>query len=210
MALDRDAERALEMVRLAGGGPYETLTAPETRPLFRAGREVLTPDPLPVAEIRELAAPREDGGANPIRLYRSATPVSGGVLPALVYFHGGGWVIGDLDTHDSLRRHLANAANASSSLRITASLRSINFRRRSRTASLRPLGWPNRRQQEASTRSGNVGLSRTDLVRLVVYRGMDCSVIPDITAIHTGRVEGKRQSSGAVDPDEPARPANCS
>src|SRR6202035_1246666 len=31
-------------------------------------------------------------------------------LPALVYFHGGGWVIGDLDTHDSLCRHLANAA----------------------------------------------------------------------------------------------------
>jgi acetyl esterase len=68
------------------------------------------PDPLPVAEIRELAAPREDGGAIPIRPYRSATPVSGGVLPALVYFHGDGWVIGDLDMHDSLRRHLANAA----------------------------------------------------------------------------------------------------
>jgi acetyl esterase len=32
------------------------------------------------------------------------------VLPGLVYFHGGGWVIGDLDTHDSLCRHLANAA----------------------------------------------------------------------------------------------------
>ncbi len=32
------------------------------------------------------------------------------MLPALVYFHGGGWVIGDLDTHDSLCRHLANAA----------------------------------------------------------------------------------------------------
>ena len=32
------------------------------------------------------------------------------MLPALVYFHGGGWVIGDLDTHDSVCRHLANAA----------------------------------------------------------------------------------------------------
>ncbi len=110
MALDRDAERVLEMVRLAGRPPYETMTAPEARALFLAGREVLTPDPMPVAEVRELSAPREDGGAVPIRLYRGATAVSGGVVPGLVYFHGGGWVIGDLDTHDSLCRHLANAA----------------------------------------------------------------------------------------------------
>jgi hypothetical protein len=58
-------------------------------------------------------------------------------------------------------------------------------------------------------RSRNVDLSRTGLVRFVVYRGMDCSVIPDITAIHTGRVEGQRQSTRAIDRDEPARAANC-
>jgi acetyl esterase len=45
-----------------------------------------------------------------LRLYRGAATAAGGTLPALVYFHGGGWVIGDLDTHDSLCRHLANAA----------------------------------------------------------------------------------------------------
>jgi hypothetical protein len=59
-------------------------------------------------------------------------------------------------------------------------------------------------------RSRNVDLSRTGLVRLVVYRGMDCSVIPDIAAIHTGRVERQRQSTGAVDRDKPAQPANRS
>jgi hypothetical protein len=58
-------------------------------------------------------------------------------------------------------------------------------------------------------RSRNVDLSRTGLVRLVVYRGLDCSVIPDIAAIHTGRVEGQRQSTRAVDRDKPAQPANC-
>jgi hypothetical protein len=151
MALDRDAERVLEMVQLAERAPYETLTAPEARALFRAGREALTPDPLPVAEIRELSAPREDGGATPIRLYRGATTVSGEVPPALVYFHGGGWVIGDLDTHDNLCVISPMRPNASSSLRITASLRSTNFRPRSRTASPRPLGRPNRRQHWAST-----------------------------------------------------------
>ncbi len=110
MALDRDAERVLEMVRLSGRPPYETLSAPEARELFLAAREVLAPDPPPVAEIRELSAPRPAGGAIPLRLYRGAATAYGEILPALVYFHGGGWVIGDLDTHDSLCRHLANAA----------------------------------------------------------------------------------------------------
>jgi acetyl esterase len=110
MALDRDAERVLEMVRLSGRPPYETLSAPEARELFLAAREVLAPDPPPVAEIRELSAPRPTGATIPLRLYRGAVTSRGEILPALVYFHGGGWVIGDLDTHDSLCRHLANAA----------------------------------------------------------------------------------------------------
>src|ERR1700746_1370938 len=57
MALDRDAERVLEMVRLSGRPPYETLSAPEARELFLAAREVLAPDPPPVAKVRELSAP---------------------------------------------------------------------------------------------------------------------------------------------------------
>lgn len=110
MALDRDAERVLEMVRLSGRPPYETLTPSEARSLFLAAREVLAPDPPPVAEIREQSAPGQGGAEIPCRLYRGATAPSGEALPGLVYFHGGGWVIGDLDTHDSLCRHLANAA----------------------------------------------------------------------------------------------------
>jgi acetyl esterase len=46
----------------------------------------------------------------PIRAYRPAAPAKTEVLPALVYFHGGGWTIGDLDTHDVLCRELANDA----------------------------------------------------------------------------------------------------
>ncbi len=110
MVLDSDAAQVLEMVRLSGRPPYETLSPQQARALFRAGREVLSPDPAPVAETRELAAPGRDGGAIPLRLYRAMGTLSDATLPALVYFHGGGWVIGDLDTHDSLCRHLANAA----------------------------------------------------------------------------------------------------
>ncbi|MBO0735715.1 MAG: alpha/beta hydrolase [Alphaproteobacteria bacterium] len=110
MALDTDAARVMEMMRLAGGPPYETLTAPEARALFRASCEALSSAPQPVAEIRALSARHPAGRTVRMRLYRGATTSSGGALPALVYFHGGGWVIGDLDTHDCLCRHLANAA----------------------------------------------------------------------------------------------------
>jgi acetyl esterase len=111
MAVDRDAERVLEIVRLSGRPPYETLNPPAARALFLAAREFLAPDPAPIGEVRELAPQRPDGGALPMRLYRAAAAPSDSALPALVYFHGGGWVIGDLDTHDSLCRHLANAAH---------------------------------------------------------------------------------------------------
>jgi acetyl esterase len=43
-----------------------------------------------------------------LRLYRPAD----GVLPALIYFHGGGWVVGDLDTHDGFCRALARSSGA--------------------------------------------------------------------------------------------------
>src|ERR1700751_131096 len=106
MALDPDAERVLEMVRVSGRPPYETLSPAEARALFHAGREVLASDPAPVAVIRDITG----GGGVPLRLARGAGTDATAMLPALVYFHGGGWVIGDIDSHDSICRHIANAA----------------------------------------------------------------------------------------------------
>jgi acetyl esterase len=51
---------------------------------------------------------RGPNGTVPLRLYRALGTMPEEVLPVLVYFHGGGWVIGDLDTHDVLCRELAN------------------------------------------------------------------------------------------------------
>jgi acetyl esterase/lipase len=110
MALDPDAERVLELVRLSGRPPYEMLTPAEARALFLAGREVLSPEPQRVAEICELAAPRTDGSAIPLRLYRPFGTAPATMSPGLVFFHGGGWVIGDLESHDAMCRHLANAS----------------------------------------------------------------------------------------------------
>jgi acetyl esterase len=108
--LDPDAERVLELVRLSGRPPYEELTPPEARALFLAGGKVLSPQPQQVAEICELSAPRGSGGAIPLRLYRPLGTFAKSALPGLVFFHGGGWVIGDLESHDPLCRHLANAS----------------------------------------------------------------------------------------------------
>jgi len=57
----------------------------------------------PLAKVEALNIPGP-GGAIACRAYR---PSEGGLLPALVYFHGGGWILGNLDTHDRIMRLLA-------------------------------------------------------------------------------------------------------
>jgi acetyl esterase len=110
MTLDPGAERVIELVRLSGRPPYEMLTPHQARALFVAAGAALSPEPQSVAEICELAAPCADGGRIPLRLYRPLAPSSTSRSPGIVFFHGGGWVIGDLETHDAMCRHLANAS----------------------------------------------------------------------------------------------------
>ena len=110
MTLDPDAARVLEMVRLSGRPPFEAVSPAEARTLFLASRDVLSPDPMPVAESRDLAIPGPGGQPLRLRLYRGAGTAADEELPALVFFHGGGWVVGDLESHDPMCRHIANAA----------------------------------------------------------------------------------------------------
>jgi acetyl esterase/lipase len=109
MPLDPDAETLLAMMHAAGRPPFETLTPDEARQAFRAGRAVTQPEPQDVAEVRDLSCP---GPLSEIRLraYRPLGSAAHEVLPALVYFHGGGWLLGDLDSHDVACRHYANSA----------------------------------------------------------------------------------------------------
>jgi acetyl esterase len=82
---------------------YHTVAAHVARRIYRDTRSVLAPQAPAVAEVRLLVV----GDSIAMRLYR---PVAGAVLPALLYFHGGGWTIGDLDTHDVVCRQLAAGA----------------------------------------------------------------------------------------------------
>ena len=87
--------------------PTHTLSHVDARAFYRERRSVTQPAPGEVAEVRELSAPGPRG-AIPLRLSRPLGTARTDVLPVLVYYHGGGWVIGDLDTHDTLCRELCN------------------------------------------------------------------------------------------------------
>jgi acetyl esterase len=82
--------------------PYHTVSAPVARRIYRDTRAILAPKAPELPEVRLLATENFT-----LRLYR---PVKNEKLPALVYFHGGGWTIGDIDTHDVLCRQLAAGA----------------------------------------------------------------------------------------------------
>jgi acetyl esterase len=99
----------LDLIEARGIPPTHTLSVADARAYYRDRRSVTQPAPAEVALVRELAAEGAHG-AIPLRLYRPLGSNATTALPVLVYYHGGGWVIGDLDTHDSLCRELANGA----------------------------------------------------------------------------------------------------
>jgi acetyl esterase len=111
-ALDPEVHNVLELVLKAGRPPYNQLTPKEARQLFRETRPASTPEAPAIGPVKDLAA---EGplGSIPLRLYRPAGVDAAARLPVLVYFHGGGWVIGDLDTHDTLCRQLTAEAGVS-------------------------------------------------------------------------------------------------
>ncbi len=96
----------LERVARSPLPPYHTVPAYVARRLYRDTRSVLAPVPPEVSEARLMVV----ANAIALRAYRPAGVAKHEVLPALVYFHGGGWTIGDLDTHDVLCRQLSNGA----------------------------------------------------------------------------------------------------
>ncbi len=89
--------------------PYQDVPPAVARRIYRDTRAATAPAVPEVGSVRLLLMP---GPAGPIavRAYRPAGTAAEEMLPALLFFHGGGWVIGDLDTHDVVCRQLANGA----------------------------------------------------------------------------------------------------
>lgn len=106
--LHPQARALLDLMIERGVPPTHTLSVAEARRFYRERRHITQPEPPPIDTVRALTAEGPHGPI-PLRLYRHGEGSS--PRPVLVYFHGGGWVIGDLDTHDTLCRQLALASD---------------------------------------------------------------------------------------------------
>jgi acetyl esterase len=109
--LASDVHARLKLAEMAGGGSViDGLEVAEARQVNREGAEAVAarpPIPMVRVEAAEIPGP---AGALPARFYVPGRLPAGEPAPLLVYYHGGGWVVGDLDTHDGLCRFLAAAA----------------------------------------------------------------------------------------------------
>lgn len=93
----------LTRIHRANRPAFHSLTPREARIAYRMGAEILDLPRAPLARVEDLQA-----AGRPARLYAA----SDAVLPVLLYLHGGGFTIGDLETHDSLCRQLSIRSGA--------------------------------------------------------------------------------------------------
>jgi acetyl esterase len=108
MPIDPQMHAYIDQHAALGAPPIHTLTPQQVRAGSRMQVEQmalsLTPEQVAKVENRTIPAPT---GEIPVRIY---TPDGTGPFPLLVFFHGGGWIVGDLDSHDAVCRALTNAA----------------------------------------------------------------------------------------------------
>lgn len=95
----------LRLIEEKGIPPTHKLTPSQARVSYSERRAVTQPNPPEVGLVRNLRA-----GQISMRLYRPMGSEAERLLPVLVFFHGGGWLLGDLETHDTLCRQLANGS----------------------------------------------------------------------------------------------------
>jgi len=108
VVLDPDAAAVFKAFKEAGRPPYETVGHLKAREMYLAARVVSNPEPPELESATPLSIPAPHG-AIPARIYTpKALRKTNGLAPCLVFYHGGGWVIGDLDSHDVVCRKLAH------------------------------------------------------------------------------------------------------
>ena len=104
-----DVKKLLELAQKSGRPPFEALSPADARSAYAVGWDVVQSPAERVASVRNLSI-AGPGGALNLRVYRGAGTQPEALLPGLVFLHGGGWVIGNLDSHDRMCRQLANRA----------------------------------------------------------------------------------------------------
>lgn len=106
--LHAEARALLESMEAQGAPPLASLTPAEARIGSAARFKALGGEPEALARVEDHFVPGPAGDI-PVRLYAGE---QGGLRPALIYFHGGGFVLGNLDTHDPICRALAKESGA--------------------------------------------------------------------------------------------------
>jgi acetyl esterase len=105
MTLDPDVQKWLQQVEASGETALDAMSVEDAREYMRTSSAQLGRlESVPRVEDLVATGP---AGDIPLRLY---DPIGTGPLPIVVYFHGGGWVLGGIDTHDGYCRALANAS----------------------------------------------------------------------------------------------------
>ncbi|MGX1324737.1 acetyl esterase [Bradyrhizobium sp. USDA 377] len=116
MSLDPDIAALLEMVQAGTESgariPFPQLTAMQARADFDASSPLLDVDPPALGYEHRLSLPTRDGAMIEARLYASTAPSDRSPMPVLLYMHGGGFVVGSLDSHQPLCRGLAEDSGA--------------------------------------------------------------------------------------------------
>lgn len=106
MPIDPAAAALIEILEQTFPRVDTVASAAEARQQVKALPQL--PDVEPVGDVQDRRIPGPAGDI-PVRIYRPT--VDGGSRPGVVYFHGGGWVICDLDSHDGGCRRLTNAVD---------------------------------------------------------------------------------------------------
>jgi acetyl esterase len=107
MPLHPHVQGLLQQMAAAGGKAFHQMEVQECRDVFAGLLGSLPPSAAKVADVSNRRIPGAAGEIG-VRIY---TPEGSGPFPVLTYFHGGGWVIGDLETHDGVCRELCGGAN---------------------------------------------------------------------------------------------------
>lgn len=110
--LDPQARQFLQLMADQGVPPAHTLTAPQARQAYLKRRSLSQPDAPAVAATHDHVL-THNGVDIAVREYRPLGSQAHDRLPALLYFHGGGWTVGDIETHDVVCRSLCNASGTS-------------------------------------------------------------------------------------------------
>jgi acetyl esterase len=100
----------LDRMARAGHAPMHALSAAQAKAFYEAGAGVLDIAPHALPRVEDHTLMTRDGHAIPVRLYAPTLLDSAQPLPVLLYFHGGGFTVGSIATHEPLCRHLAHLA----------------------------------------------------------------------------------------------------